>query len=114
MCPMCVVVGWVGGLAGGYFGINPPESLVGRRVSAGLIGTLTTLTFIFLKVKYNMPLCIDGKFNINNIVWIISRTAPLGVIYSIGINYILKRTLFFTEKKEESEEIKKPCCCAGK
>lgn len=93
MCPMCSTGGFFGGLIGGYFGIHPPKKKSARIASALITATLITITFVALKVFFNISLCRNGKFNFENIVLIGLKTTLLGIVYSIAVNYLLNKFL---------------------
>ena len=53
-CPVCPTVGWLGGLAGGYFGIHPPQFREGKILSASVTASLISITIIALKALLNL------------------------------------------------------------
>lgn len=115
-CPVCPAVGWAGGWLGGYVGINPPQSKRGKLVSAVISGTLTLITVIALKSIFNITLCKGETFTIENILRVGIPTLAMGLVYSIGVNYLLKR-LVYADKNDEAqptqneEDLDHDCCC---
>lgn len=97
-CPICPAAGWLGGLCGGYLGIEPPKHPGGRLFSATITASLIGVTVIALKSIFNVSLCVGGTFTAANIVRVGSKTLVMGIIYSIGVNYILNRYVFFDPK----------------
>ena len=122
VCPVCPATGWLGGWIGGYFGILPPEHSGGRILSAVITANLITITIIALKVLFNVSLCVDGDVNLRNIVCVGAKTFIMGVIYSIGVNYLLNRYVFpHPEVKRELDDAlfegptsPPPCCKCSK
>lgn len=121
-CPMCPAIGSLGGLLGGYFGIEPPKYTGGRIFSAVITAPLIGITVIALKTIFNISLCVGGTFTLANIFRVGSITLVMGIIYSIGVNHILNRYVF-PNAKENSSKIEMdqeiladspPCCCKKK
>lgn len=109
VCPVCPAAGWFGGLVGGYFGIQPPRDQRGRMISAAITATLISTTLIAVKVLFNVSLCRGGEFTLANIACVGAKTLIMGVIYSIGVNYLLNRYVFpppqsGTEQNHSSKE----------
>lgn len=94
VCPVCPAAGWLGGCVGGYFGISPPKFSGGRIFSAVITANLISVTIIALKALFNISLCVGGEWNLANIARVGIKTLVMGIIYSIGVNYILNRYLF--------------------
>lgn len=118
-CPLCIMGTLCGGGIGGYFGINPPESAKGRITSAWTTINLVSITFIALKAMFDISLCKPGASTLENIVRVVTITFVIGVIYSLGVNYVLGRWIFPPAPKEEPlppppEQVEKPCCCQNK
>jgi hypothetical protein len=91
MCPACPPISFLGGLVGGYIGINAPSTFKGRCISVLATAMLVTANVVALKVLFGVPFCYGNGFTFNNIGVILSKTLVLGVIYSIGVNYLLKK-----------------------
>lgn len=108
VCPVCPATGWVGGWIGGYLGINPPQHIRGRLISACITATLITITVIALKLLFNISLCEGGWFTFENIVKVGIKTMAMGIVYSIFVNYLLNRFVF--PQKTFSEDPVPPCC----
>lgn len=127
-CPICPAAGWVGGWFGGYLGIHPPEHSGGRILSAVVTANLISITVIALKAIFNISLCQGGGFTLENFIRVGIKALIMGIIYSIGVNYLLNRYVFphLPAKAEESlsvisdslanEEVEEPlsCCCQDK
>lgn len=119
-CPVCPAAGWVGGLLGGYFGINPPPADRGGRIfSAAITASLMSTTIIALKIFFNISLCIGGEFHLKNFARVVTQTLLLGIIYSIGVNWLLNRYVFLplttdTHKTASIPETEPPSCCSHK
>ncbi|MFI0434926.1 MAG: hypothetical protein ACH350_04255 [Parachlamydiaceae bacterium] len=113
-CPVCPTAGFVGGWIGGYIGVKESENIGVKRLNTACSAILTSITIIGLKALFNLSLCIDGKFNWNNFIQVGLQALVIGVIYSIGVNYILNHSLFFDLKKNEGEinTRSSPCCCS--
>jgi hypothetical protein len=93
-CPACAAGGIVGGWVGGYFGINPPETRTGRVLSGLLTSTLTLVTLLAAKVFFNKTLCGGASQpTINRFCRLVVAGLLLGVIYSLGVNFLLKRVI---------------------
>jgi hypothetical protein len=125
-CPVCPAAGWVGGWVGGYFGIEPPQRPGGRALSALITANLISITVIALKILFDISLCVGGGFTLANIARVGIKTLILGVIYSIGVNYLLNHYVFpppsqveqtcedSLDQIEIAEETSSPCCCKCK
>lgn len=105
VCPACAV-GLAGGWLGGYVGIRPPSQTEGRIFSTAVTTSLVSITIIALKTLFNTSLCIGGKSYLENIIRVASVTFLLGIIYSIGVNYLLNRYFFSPPPRQEES----PCC----
>lgn len=123
-CPVCPAAGWAGGWIGGYFGINTPQHPGGELFSALITANLISITVIALKSLLGISLCKGGTFTFENIGRVGIITMPLGILYSIGVNFILNNYVFpaedptcETSPEEEilnAEEEVPPCCCKKK
>lgn len=127
VCPVCPAAGYFGGLFGGYFGIEPPKHPGGRIFSATITASLIGITVIALKAIFNISLCVGGTFTWANIARVGSKTLVMGMIYSIGVNYILNRYVFPKPQDHPKVETNNktlvdsddfidspPCCCKKK
>ena len=94
VCPVCPTAGWLGGWVGGYFGVLPPKHSKGRFISAFITANLMSITIIALKKIFNVSLCKGGGWTLHNIVQVGTKALILGIIYSIGVNYLLNRYMF--------------------
>ncbi len=118
-CPVCPAAGWLGGWVGGYFGISPPQHSGGRLFSAAITANLMSITVIALKTFFNISLCVGGEFNLENIARVGIKTLILGIIYSIGVNYLLGRYVFRSNSEnrqadaQQNKEVS-TCCCKNK
>ena len=120
-CPVCPAAGWLGGWLGGYFGIHPPQHSGGRMFSAVITANLISITVIALKVFFDISLCAGGEFTLGNMLRVGIKTLILGIIYSIGVNYILDRYIFPSHSENEQNfdspaehhpvDKTPPCCC---
>lgn len=121
-CPVCPAAGWLGGWVGGYFGIKPPTHSGGRELSAALTASLIAITAIALKALFNISLCAGGGLTLKGILLASSIGLVMGMIYSIGINYLLNRHVFPSQDQQEPDEtcekpkqdLDPPCCCKHK
>lgn len=100
-CPVCPAAGFLGGWVGGYFGVKPPEHSGGRLLSAAITANLIAVSIIGLKAVSGISLCVGGTFNIENIIRVGLKALFMGVIYSIGINYILNRYVYSSPDEKE-------------
>ena len=55
---------------------------------------LTSITAILVKSMFNISLCGGGTINLQGMIRVAGVTAIMGLIYSIGIKYLLKRYVF--------------------
>lgn len=110
-CLICPVVGWTSGWASGLLGSHPPSVPGGRAFSAALTANFLSISIIALKAIFNFSLCKGEILNARNLAELGIKTIILGIIYSIGVNYLLNNYVF-SAQKEASEE--KPGCCQHK
>ncbi len=119
-CPLCIMGTLCGGGIGGYFGINPPEDVKGRIASTWATVNLVSITFIALKAMFDISLCKSGASTLENVARVVVKTFIVGVIYSLGVNYVLGRWIFPPAPKEKLQEElpppapkqgEKACCC---
>lgn len=122
-CPVCPAAGWAGGWIGGYFGINTPAHPGGQLLSALITANLICITVIAMKSLFGISLCKGGTFTFQNIARVGIITLPMGILYSIGVNFILNRYVFPSEDsacetslEEEIPDAEEavPSCCCGK
>lgn len=112
MCFSCIVTGFISSAAGGLssLGINlpkeisPPATIKGRVVSTFAPPVLVGITLVALKYLLNISLCSGGGFSLRNFVQVGVKTLPLGLAYSLGVNYLLNRYIFPPHSKSSS------CC----
>ncbi|MCE5294820.1 MAG: hypothetical protein LLF94_09455 [Chlamydiales bacterium] len=91
-CPVCPTVGILGGILGGYIGVNPPANKTHRVLSAFIASTAVLVTVVALRHFTGLTLCDGlGNFSARNIAQVMSIGLVLGVIYSIGINALYNR-----------------------
>lgn len=102
MCPVCPTAGWFGGWIGGYFGINSPPHSKGKIVSALITANLIAITVIALKIIFHISLCVGGEFSQANIARVVIKTFLMGIIYSIGVNYLLNRYVFLSQNEPKT------------
>lgn len=117
LCPICPTAGWFGGWVGGYFGVNPPPHWKGKMISAVITASLIAITAIALKYFFNIALCSGGRTTLEKAVIAGIKGLLLGIVYSIGVNYLLGRYVFTAPPV--AEDVKdpgpdKPCCCKNK
>lgn len=93
MCVVCPLVAWLGGGIVSYF-VQPFTHLEGKILSGVITANLISLTTIALKAIFDISLCGGGGFTLANIVRVVGKTAPMWIIYSIGVNYLLSRYVF--------------------
>lgn len=109
-CPVCPVAGWFGGWIGGYFGVSTPERFEGKVLSATLTASLIALTIF----STGISLCIDGRMTLDNFVVVGVKAFGLGVICSIGVNYLINRYVYPPSSPDRVEKNNSPCCCDGR
>lgn len=117
LCPICPTAGWIGGCLGGYIGVNPPPHWKGRIISAVLTASLIGITAIALKYFFNISLCSGGRTNLEKAVIAGIKGLLMGIVYSIGVNYLLGRFVFTAppeEEKVKAPDPDMPCCCKNK
>lgn len=118
-CPVCPATSFVGGWVGGFFGIHPPKHFGGRVLSALVSAGLSTVTLLAIKSFFNLSLCKQsGVISAKNIAILASSALVLGVIYSIGVNYLLNRFVFTSTQNKpnppsECPSKDKSCCKKG-
>ncbi|MCE2982956.1 MAG: hypothetical protein LW832_05260 [Parachlamydia sp.] len=108
VCPLCPTAGFFGGVLGAFIGIRPPIALKGRCFSILATGGLVALTVLCSKVFFNYSLCQGADFTLKVICQILAKTLILGVIYSIGVNYLISR---YAASQPTIEQC--PCCQEG-
>lgn len=105
VCPVCLAEGWFGGWVGGYFfGIEPPTHPGGRVLSATITASLIAITVVALKALFNISLCAGGKVTLENMACVGGKTLVMGLIYSIGVNYLLNRYVFPPYEVQQDDE----------
>lgn len=104
VCPACPTIGFVGGILGGYIGINPPKTVQGKCISILTTSSLVSLTVIALKVFAKITICNFAGLTPYGVGLILAKTIPMAIVYSIGVNYLLNRFVYNPPKA-------KPCCC---
>lgn len=123
-CPVCPTAGWLGGWIGGYFGIYPPETTRGKILSATITASLACITIVALKVIFNITLCVGGTFTLGNVARVAVIALPLGIVYSVLVNCLLKRYVYAPSVQNNAEDPKvdnpldqnqeQPSCCCAK
>jgi len=104
VCPVCPTVGLFGGYVGGYFGVAVPKRPELRIMSALITAGMILVTVVALKCLFGIAICDgNGDFSLRNIVQVGVITLPLGIVYSIGVNYLLNQ--LFPESSSSH------CCC---
>lgn len=112
VCPICPTAGFFGGLLGSYIGVKTPASFKGRCLSMVATGSLVAITLIAGKIFFNFSLCAGKEVNLANAVILLAKTLAIGVIYAIGVNYLVNR--FFEQPPPPPEEPQvHPCCCSS-
>lgn len=99
--PASYLGGWLGTY---FFGVNPPTHPGGQELSIVLTAELVAITVIALKALFNISLCMGGGFTLNNVAHAGVKVFIMGMIYSIGINYLLKRYVFPSSEARQDEE----------
>lgn len=113
VCPVCPTAGFFGGLIGGYLGIDPPATFKGRCISGLATAGLVSATIVALKKIFNISLCYGTGFTVDNVSVILAKTLTIGLIYSIGVNYILNRFAFVNTNPQPISTLSEhpSCCC---
>lgn len=113
-CPVCLPAGFLGGYLGSYlFGIQPPPTRKGKMISAILTAGMIGISIYALKTVFNISLCGGSNAGLlERSIRIGIQGFLFGVIYSIGINYLLGRFVYY--QKDCSVTGKGPCCCNKK
>lgn len=112
VCPLCPSAGFLGGVIGGYFGIKSPHSFGGRCLSILTTASLVSLTVIALKKMFNISPCYGMGFTPASIAVVVVQTLVLGIVYSIGVNYLLNRFVFNQPQQQQLQpENHHECCC---
>ncbi len=104
-CVLCPPIACLGGFLGAYLGIPPLTTRGQKALSTSLSAVLTSVTIIALKIFWNISLCGGKGFATWNIFILFSTTIAIGVVYSIGVNYLLSRFVFNRGNSSPS------CCC---
>lgn len=107
-CPLCPAAGWFGGWIGGYFGFAPVDHPGGRILSAAVTASLIGISVIALQTISTVSLCKDGRITLDNFALVAGKTFLMGVVYSIGVNYLLNRYVFLPNSQSEHS-----CCCGS-
>lgn len=117
VCPVCPTAGWFGGFLGSYLGVNPPPHTKGRMISAFITANLICITVIALKKIFTISLCVGGDFTLANFIRVMIKTLLMGIIYSIAVNYLLNKYVFYQNTQEllasvvaTKKEEEKSCC----
>jgi hypothetical protein len=110
VCPICPTAGFFGGLLGSYIGIKTPSSFEGRCLSMVATGSLVTITLVAVKIFFNLSLCAGKEMNLANAVILLAKTLAIGVIYAIGVNYLINRFFEGPPPSPEVPQVRRPCC----
>jgi hypothetical protein len=111
MCPVCPTTSFLGGWVGGFVGVYPPKKMSGRIISAVISATLTTVTLLGIKAHFKLS-CRSGPL-VRNVAILTSSAFALGVIYSIGVNFLLNRLVYKESNKVSNQCSKEKKCCKG-
>jgi len=98
-CPACPAIAMAGGAVSAYFGFEREDL---RTTTIVITTCLTVVTAIALKVLLGVSICDgNGNFSLRNIAQVGAISLVLGIIYTVGVNFILNRLV----------PPPKPCCC---
>ena len=109
VCPICPTAGFFGGLLGSFIGVKTPSSFKGRCLSMAATGSLVTITLVAVKIFFNFSLCAGKEMNLVNAGILLVKTLAIGVIYAIGVNYLVNR--FFEQPPQAPEIPQVRSCC---
>jgi hypothetical protein len=112
VCPLCPSAGFLGGIIGGYLGVNPPKSVGGRYLSILTTANLVSLTVFALKTLANISMCGSGGFTLFNVGLVVAKTLMMGIVYSIAVNHLLNRYVFLEQIKAPIQNEQPSCCCS--
>lgn len=104
MCGVCLLNGLAGGYVGAYFGVPPPQHPGGQILSSLITANLVGMTVVALKAMFNISLCGGREVNLTNIILVGVKTVMMGIIYSIGVNYLLNRYVFPSSQGEDNPQ----------
>lgn len=112
VCPVCPTAGFFGGLIGGYLGIHPPATVRGRCVSGLATAALVSTTIVALKAIFNISICYGTGLTAANVSIILAKTLAMGIVYSIGVNFLLNRFIFNAATPQPIPiPVESPCRC---
>ncbi|CUI17717.1 conserved membrane protein [Candidatus Protochlamydia naegleriophila] len=116
VCPVCPTAGFFGGLIGGYLGIHPPATFRGRCISGLATAGLVSATIVALKTIFKISLCYGTGFTLANVSVVLAKTLAMGIVYSIGVNFLLNRFIFIERTQTQTQPIQPasqecPHCC---
>lgn len=111
LCPVCPTVGIAGGWIGSYFGNPMPVRSDHRMISAVLTSAMIGVTIIALKYLVGVSPCDgNGNFTLRNIAQVGAISLLLGIVYSIGVNFLIK----VLSTPPAIEKSCPDCCCSTK
>ncbi|MBA2367453.1 MAG: hypothetical protein H0V82_00330 [Candidatus Protochlamydia sp.] len=110
VCPICPTAGFFGGLLGSYLGIKTPTSFKGRCLSMAATGSLVAITLVSVKIIFNFSLCAGKELTLSNSVILLAKTLAIGVIYAIGVNYLISRYFEQPASQTEVPQVRRSCC----
>lgn len=112
VCPVCPTTGFFGGLIGGYLGIHSPATFKGRCISSLATAGLVSATVVALKIIFNISLCYGPGFTLVNVSAVLAKTLAMGIVYSLGVNFLLNRFVFVAAAPPSvPTPIERPHCC---
>jgi len=118
MCITCFGSSAIGGFFASLMGIDAPKTTKGRIFSGASTVALTVITAIAMKILFGVPLCGGEGLTLKNIIVMGVKSLVIGIPYSIGVNYLIKRFKLF----EPNENVpppppppapKKDSCCSN-
>ncbi len=89
-----------------YFGFDRKDL---RPYAVVATTILTGITVLALRVLLGISLCDgNGNFSLRNIAQVGAISIVFGVVYSIGIKFLLNRLIPLPQEQQA-----KPCCCSN-
>ena len=109
LCPLMFAGPLVGSYLGKYckdFAIDKNQPFGVKALSMGLTVSLNILTVLAAKYIFKVSMCGPRGFSLIRVVVIISCSLVVGLIYNLGVNYILNRCFPLPQRRG-------PSCCGG-
>lgn len=111
MCWGCFASPLIGSVLGNSFhsfALYKERSLRFKFASIGISSGLTFLTALAIKTFFNISFCGNEGFVLSRAIVIAAASAIVGLVYSLGVNYILNRQFPIGQRSPTRVE----ACCS--